>query len=208
MKKNTHSQNLWLQRKKKDNYFIAAKKEGYRSRAAYKLLEINKKYNLIKKNINVIDLGASPGGWSQVLSHILSNSKSKIYAVDQNNIEPIENVKFIKKKIEDLDDQFLKNGNLHNISLIVSDLAPNSTGHKFTDQARSEILCYKVLAFSKKCLLKNGNLVCKFLRGEGERKFIEEAKKNFSKVEFFKPQSSRNISKEIYVICISFNNLQ
>ena len=102
----------------------------------------------------------------------------------------------------------MKNRTLHNIGLIVSDLAPNSIGHKFTDQARSEKLCYKVLEFSKKCLQKNGNLVCKFLRGEGERKFIEEAKKNFSKVEVFKPKASRNISKEIYIICMSFNNLQ
>ena len=200
--------NLWVQRQNRDSFYKLSRKEGYRSRAAYKIIEINDRYKLISKGINVIDLGASPGGWSQVLSIKLATLRSKIFAIDEKNIEPIKNVKFFKKNIEEIDDSFLKLNSLNNISLILSDIAPNATGHKFTDQARAHRLCLKVLEFVKKTLSNKGNFVCKYLRGNEENEFISELKKYFLEVEIFKPKASRNISKEIYLICLSFNNLQ
>ena len=107
-----------------------------------------------------------------------------------------------------MDENIIKSLITEDIGLIVSDIAPDSTGHKFTDQARADRLCYNVIEFVKKNLKNKGNFVCKYLRGSGEKEFISEVKKIFSRVEVFKPKASRDISKEIYIVCLSFNNLQ
>ena len=203
----TLSQNLWLNRLKKDRFVKLSKKEGFRSRAAYKLIEIEKKYKIIKKNSNIVDLGSAPGSWCQVLLKKLTNRRNKILAIDINNMDLIENIYFLKKDIKqiiDTDNYLLP---IDNIGLVLSDMAPASTGHKRTDQLRSEDLCYKALDFSKIYLEKGGNLVLKVLRGNGEQNLKLEAKKKFKKVESFKPIASRKGSKEIYLICMSFNNL-
>ena len=205
--KKTNSQNNWIRRQNKDYFFNLSKKEGYRSRAAYKLIEIHKKFNIIKPNSKVIDLGASPGGWTQVVSSILKNNAQKIVAIDKKEMEPVAKCIFFLDKIESflLDNNSLRD---NSYSLILSDMAPNSSGHKFTDQARAEKICYLALSFSSRYLENEGDFICKYMRGAGEKDFIAEAKKKFKKVNIFKPDASRKESIENYIICLGFNNLQ
>ena len=206
--KKTNSQNNWIRRQNNDYFFKLSKKEGYRSRAAYKLIEIQKKYNIIKPYSKVIDLGASPGGWTQVVSSILKSNTQKIVAIDKKEMAVVPNTIFFLDDIENFlieSNNFLKT-NFYN--LILSDMAPNSSGHKFTDQARSEKICYLALSFSSKYLQAEGSFICKYMRGAGEKDFIEEAKKKFKKVSVFKPNASRKESIENYIVCLGFNNLQ
>tara|TARA_B100000686_G_C16578267_1_gene856724 strand:- start:352 stop:981 length:630 start_codon:yes stop_codon:yes gene_type:complete len=205
--KKTNSQHLWLNRRDKDCFFKKSKKEGYRSRAAYKLLEINKKYKLINSNSKVIDLGSSPGSWTQVVSNIINDKKGQVISIDQKKMDPIENNFFLLSDIKRLleeEKSFLKT---KYYDLILSDMAPNSVGHKFTDQSRAETISYLALEFTKKYLRYGGNFVCKFIRGEGEKKFINDTKLYFCKTKIYKPAASRKESKEIYLIGLGFNNL-
>ena len=205
--KKTHSQNNWIRRQNKDYFFNLSKKEGYRSRSAYKLIEIHQKYNIIKPNSKVIDLGASPGGWTQVVSSILKNNTKKIVAIDKKDMEPLPRCIFL---LDDIENFLFDNKSLiaNSYSLILSDMAPNSSGHKFTDQARAEKICYLALTFACRFLEHERDFICKYMRGSGEKDFIEEAKKKFKKVNVFKPNSSRKESIENYIVCLGFNNLQ
>ncbi|MBF97224.1 MAG: Ribosomal RNA large subunit methyltransferase E [Alphaproteobacteria bacterium MarineAlpha9_Bin4] len=208
MSKKTLSQNLWLRRKDSDVFFEKAKISGFRARSAYKLLEIENKFKILKNNKNIVDLGASPGSWSQVLvKKNLNLSKIKIFAIDIKDIDPIEGVKFIKKDISYIlegNNYFKKNS----LDLVLSDMAPNSTGHRFTDQAKASNLAEKALIFAINYLSFNGKFVCKLLGGNNDRLIINRAKEYFKTIKLFKPTSSRKESKEIYLICLSFNNLQ
>ena len=204
--KKTHSQNNWLRRQDRDKFVKLSKSEGYRSRAAYKLLEINQKFKIIKKNINVIDLGSSPGGWTQVVANILKKTNSTILAIDKLTMVPIENCNFILDDIEN----FLRNEKKlkkNSYNLILSDMAPNSSGHRFTDQVQSEKICSLALDFTLRYLALNGSFVCKIMRNSGEKDLINKTKKNFKAVKLYKPVSSRKDSKEIYMIALGFNNL-
>lgn len=203
------SQHLWIKRKEEDKYFFAAKSEGYRARSVYKLLEINKKFNILKANIAVADLGAAPGSWSQMLANTLlkkkKNFKSKVYAIDIEDIEPIEKVIIFKKNI----DEFLTESNFiekNSLDLVLSDMAPKATGHRFTDKARADNLAEKAVDFAQNYLSLNGNFVCKLLGANSN--LLEKVKKNYKYVKLFKPKASMKESKEIYLICMSFNNLQ
>ena len=205
------SQQLWIKRKEADKYFFSAKANGYRARSVYKLLEINKKFNLIKENISVADLGAAPGSWSQILADILfrksKNSKSKIYAIDINDIKPIENVIIFKKDIN----EFLTENNsikAKSLDLVLSDMAPKATGHRFTDQVRATDLVEKAIVFAQNYLSLNGNFVCKLLGANTNDNLIKCIKKHYKYVKLFKPKSSMKDSKEIYLVCLGFNNLQ
>ena len=203
--KKTNSQNIWIKRQKKDIFIKLAKAKGYRSRAAYKLLEINKKFKIIKRNSKVIDLGASPGGWTQVILE-LQNNKNEIVAIDKKPMDPIVNCKFIYNDISN----FLKtNKNLprNYFDVVLSDMAANSSGHRFTDQANSEKIYYLAQEFALKYLALKGNFVCKFFRNSIEKNIVQEVKKNFNIVKIYKPIASRKDSKEIYLIAIGFNNL-
>ena len=203
--KKSQSQNNWLRRQEKDIYVKLSKVEGYRSRAAYKLLEINKKFNIIKSGLKIVDLGSSPGGWTQVISKLQKN-KTIIIAIDKVRMEPIPNCKFILDELEN----FLSKNTIikkNSFDLILSDMAPSTTGHRFTDQAKSEKTCFMALDFSLKYLAFNGNFVCKIIRNPGEKDFLKETKRNFNEVKLFKPGSSRKNSKENYMIALGFNNL-
>ncbi len=204
--KKTLSQNLWLNRQNKDYFFQKSKKDGYRSRAAYKLLELDKKFKLLKNKSRVVDLGSSPGSWTQVATKIVSNL-GIVISIDQNKMDTIENSFFIQSDIKDLlkeENNILKNGLF---DLILSDMAPSSTGHKFTDQSKAEFLSFLALEFSKKFLKKGGNFVCKFIRGAGEKAFLIDAKKYYKEVKICKPKASRKDSKEIYIVGLGFSNL-
>ena len=205
MKKNRSSRS-WIIKQHRDQFYKKSKILGYRSRSAFKLLELNEKFNFIKKNTNLLDVGSSPGGWSQVASTIIKNGK--IVAIDKKSMEKIKNVVFFK-------DDFLKEESKNEIlsifqkkiDVIVSDMAENTTGNKNLDCIRTNSLCLQVIDFSTKILKKEGVLVSKLFMGEEFLEVKQMAKKIFKKVKFYKPKSSRNISKETYIHCSTLNSL-
>ena len=190
----------WVIKQHRDQFFKKAKVLGYRSRAAFKLVELNKKFNLIKKNSNLLDIGSSSGGWSQVASKIITNGK--ILAIDITPMEKLDNVVFLNNDFSDkkTQDKILKTFN-DKIDVIVSDMAENTTGNKTVDSIRTNNLCSDVINFALKMLTNKGSLVCKLFMGEDFLEVKNLAKKNFKKVDFFKPESSRSESKETYIVC-------
>jgi len=190
----------WVIKQHRDQFFKKAKVLGYRSRASFKLIELNKKFNFIKKNSNLLDIGSAPGGWSQVASKIITNGK--ILAVDITSMEKIENVSFLNSDFlnEKIQSKILNIFNTK-IDVIVSDMAENTTGNKSVDSIRTNNLCIEVINFSLKTLSDKGALVCKLFMGEDFLEVKNLAKINFKNVEFFKPESSRSESKETYIFC-------
>jgi 23S rRNA (uridine2552-2'-O)-methyltransferase len=190
----------WVIKQHRDQFFKKAKVLGYRSRAAFKLIELNKKFNFIKKNSNLLDIGSSPGGWSQVASKIITNGK--ILAVDITPMDKIDNVLFLNNDFSDekTQDKILKIFK-DKIDIIISDMAENTTGNKTVDSIRTNGLCKDVINFSIRMLTNKGTLVCKLFMGEDFLEVKNLAKKNFKNVDFFKPESSRSESKETYITC-------
>jgi len=196
----------WVIKQHRDQFFKKAKVLGYRSRASFKLIELNKKFNFIKKNSNLLDVGSTPGGWSQVASKIITNGK--IIAVDILPMQNIDNVTFLKRDFlsENTQEKILKIFN-KKIDIIISDMAENTTGNKTVDSIRTNNLCSEVIKFSSKMLNLNGVMVCKLFMGEDFLEVKNLAKKYFKNVDFFKPESSRSESKETYVFCSSLKTL-
>ena len=196
----------WVIKQHRDQFFKKAKVLGYKSRAAFKLIELNKKFNFIKKNSYLLDIGSTPGGWSQIASKIITNGK--ILAVDITPMEKIDNVIFLNNDFLEKETQ-KKILNVFNakIDIIISDMAENTTGNKSVDSIRTNNLCSEVINFSLKMLNPKGTLVCKLFMGEDFLEVKNLAKNNFKKVDFFKPESSRNESKETYIICSTLKAL-
>lgn len=183
---------------RKDYFFKKAKKEGYRARSAYKLFALNKRYNIIRKNSRVLDLGCSPGSWLQVISKI--SSHGLIVGVDILPMKKIKNTIFIQgditdsstvEKIKEVSPEF---------DVIISDLAPKTTGIKELDHNRSILLNEKVLEITDKLLVLKGNLLCKVFQGGDFKDFLDKISKKFEFVKSHKPEASRKESKEIYII--------
>ena len=196
----------WVIKQHRDQFFKKAKVLGYRSRAAFKLLELNKKFNFIKSNSNVLDIGATPGGWSQVASKMVTSGK--VLAVDILPMEKIKNVNFINGDfLDETTQQQIKNIFQKKIDVIISDMAENTTGNKSIDSIRTNNLCAEVIKFSINHLDINGVLVCKLFMGDDFILVKDLAKKNFKTVEFFKPESSRSESKETYIFCSTLKSL-
>ena len=192
--------NSWKIKQHRDQFFKKSKTLGYRSRASFKLIELNKKYNFIKKNTNLLDLGSSPGGWSQVASQIIK--KGKIMALDIKDMEPIKNVKFLKGNIlEERTKIAVTKFFDSTLDVIISDMAADTTGNKSLDSIRTNLLCTDILDFSKEMLKPKGVLVSKIFMGEDFIEVKNLAKSIFKKVNFFKPESSRRESKETYLHC-------
>ena len=196
----------WVIKQHRDQFFKKAKVLGYRSRAAFKLIELDKKFKFLKKNSNVLDIGSTPGGWSQVASKIVTNGK--ILAVDIIPMEKLDNVSFLNNNFSDeiTQNKILKIFN-DKIDVIISDMAENTTGNKTVDSIRTNSLCIDVINFSRKMLNLKGTLVCKLFMGEDFLEAKDIAKKNFKIVDFFKPESSRSESKETYIFCSSLKTL-
>jgi 23S rRNA (uridine2552-2'-O)-methyltransferase len=196
----------WVIKQHRDQFFKKAKVLGYRSRAAFKLLELNKKFNFIKSNSNLLDIGATPGGWSQVASKMVTSGK--VLAVDILPMEKIKNVNFINGDfLDETTQQQIKNIFQKKIDVIISDMAENTTGNKSIDSIRTNNLCAEVIKFSINHLDINGVLVCKLFMGDDFILVKDLAKKNFKTVEFFKPESSRSESKETYIFCSTLKSL-
>lgn len=181
----------------KDHYFHKAKSEGYLARSVYKLKEIQAKYRVLKKGDKVLDLGCAPGSWSQGTLEIIGE-KGFLLGIDLTPVTlSAPNAKFIDQDIFTFEhDKF--EGAPYNC--ILSDMAPKTTGIAFTDQVRSEELCLKTVELTDALLNKGGHLVMKLFEGGGSNQVAAEVKKRFEKLERFKPQATRSISKEIYVI--------
>ncbi|MEE2912672.1 MAG: RlmE family RNA methyltransferase [Planctomycetota bacterium] len=192
------------QRDLHDHYFREAKRNGYRSRAAYKLIEINEKRNLLKKGDCVLDLGAAPGSWLQVASEQIG-SRGKVVGVDLTEIEGSlpENVTTIQDDVMTLHEKSFDG--ITEFDVILSDMAPNTTGTKTIDHHGSMRLCHCALDLAATILKSGGNLVMKVLEGEAYPELLDRAAESFSTAKGFKPKASRSISTEMYVVCINRN---
>ena len=198
--KKVKKSNSWKIKQHRDQFFKKSKTLGYRSRASFKLIELDKKFKFLKKNTNLLDLGSSPGGWSQVASKVITNGK--ILAIDIKNMEPIKNVKFVRSDIFDQTTKdFILNYFKKNLDVIISDMAANTTGNKSLDSIRTNQLCAEIISFSTRLLKPSGALISKLFMGEDFIQVKNLAKSMFKEVNFFKPESSRNESKETYLHC-------
>ena len=199
MKKNKFSKN-WIIKQSRDTYFKKSKIEGYRSRSAFKLIEMNKKFNFLQKNTSLLDLGAAPGGWSQVASKKIINGK--ILAVDIKSLDNIKGVDFINgdfssEKINKMIINYFDN----KIDVVISDMAVNTTGNKDHDSYKTGELCLKSMLFANKILSKDGVFLSKVFMGSIFSEVNKMAKNHFKKIIRFKPLSSKKESKEIYIYC-------
>ncbi len=182
--------------KRKDYFYKKAKEEGFRSRAAYKLIEIQKKYKIFKKGDYVLDLGCAPGGWIQVVLKFIGKDGG-IKGIDLLDVKPFkeENVEIIKGDIYEYNFENEK------FDVIISDMAPNTSGIKHADYYRSFELCEYAFKIAQNCLKNNGNLVMKIFQGKEFNELRGVLKKNFKEVSVFKPKSSRSSSVETYIVC-------
>ena len=205
MKKNKISKN-WLNKRKKDQFFKKAKIHGYRSRSAYKLIEMTKKFKFIKKDSFLLDLGCSPGGWSQVASEIIVNGK--ILSIDNKYMNRLENVNFILDDVYN-EELTLKVQKFFNkkIDVVLSDMAANTTGNKNLDSFRTGELCLNAMDLAKNVLSKNGVFLAKAFMGSIFDEIQKKSEKYFKKVIKYKPLSSKNESKEIYIFCKDVLNI-
>ena len=199
MKKNKISKN-WINKQRRDIYVRQSKIEGYRSRAVYKLQEINNKFKILKNGVSVVDLGAAPGSWSQFISRNFKNSK--IVSIDLKEIDSIENTIHIKGDFtnELQQKKIIKYFN-DKIDIVISDMAVNTTGNKNLDSLVTGELCLEAINFACKILKKNGGFVSKIFMGSSFNEIVTIVKKKFKEVHIFKPPSSRKDSKENFIIC-------
>ena len=199
MKKNKISKN-WLTRQKKDRFFRQSKIQGYRSRSAFKLIEMNKKFKFLKKNLSLLDLGSCPGGWSQIVNKEVI--EGKILAIDIKPMEKINNVDFIVGNFTDtnISDKIILYFN-NRVNVVLSDMATNTSGNKTLDAYRTGELCLSAMSLAKKILPQEGVFLSKIFMGSIFKEINEKAKKSFKNVVIYKPQSSRKESKEIYIFC-------
>ena len=195
------SSKAWLHEHVNDHYVHMAQKDGYRARAAYKLLEINEKDKLIKRGTVLADLGSAPGSWSQVAAKLVGDS-GKVFALDILPMDEIEGVSFIQGDFRE-DDVLARFESLlagRPLDLVICDMAPNMSGNAVTDQARSYYLCELALDFAANHLKTGGNFLVKVLQGAGFQEYTAAMRAVFSTVQTRKPEASRNRSSEIYLL--------
>ncbi|MCF6775973.1 23S rRNA (uridine(2552)-2'-O)-methyltransferase RlmE [Thiotrichales bacterium 19X7-9] len=195
------SSKRWLQEHFTDQYVQQSKKDGFRSRAAYKLIELNNKYKLFKPGMTLVDLGAAPGGWSQAALSILK-AEGKIFALDILPMDPIAGVTFIQGDFtEDTPYQeLLKLTATDCIDWVISDMAPNFSGNKTTDQAKSIYLVELAIAFAQETLQPHGSFLAKAFHGKGFEELVKSLKSQYKQVIISKPDASRARSSEVYLI--------
>ena len=199
MKKNKISKS-WVIRQRRDKYVRQSKLEGYRSRAVYKLKELDEKFKIIKNNLNILDVGSAPGSWTQYLSE--KSKGSKIMSIDLKEVEKIKDVYHVvgdfldNKNQKMITDYFPKK-----IDLVVSDMAVNTTGNKNLDSIQTGELSLTAMHFAIGMLRPKGIFLSKIFMGSTLNEIVENAKKNFKESKIFKPPSSRKDSKESFIIC-------
>ncbi|WP_243368331.1 RlmE family RNA methyltransferase [Microvirga solisilvae] len=202
--KRTLSSQKWLERQLNDPYVARAKREGYRSRAAFKLIEIDEKYHILKPGQRIVDLGAAPGGWSQIAAKKVG-AKGKVVGIDLLPIDPMAGVEFIQ--LDFLDDS--APGKLIEMlggpaDVVMSDMAANTTGHKKTDHLRIIGLAEAAIYFAREILAPGGAFVAKVFQGGTENQLLADLKRDFAVVRHVKPAASRADSAELYVLATGF----
>lgn len=201
----SNSSSRWLARQDNDPFVKKAKSEGYRSRAVYKLLEIQEKYNIIKPGDTVIDLGAAPGSWSEITAKLVGD-KGNVIALDLLPIEKIKNVDIIQGDFreESVLQELLSLVGTKTVNLVISDMAPNLTGIKTVDQAKAMYLSELVLELSKEVLNAGGDMLVKLFSGAGFDNYISLVRQHFATIVIKKPKASRKESREVYLLARNF----
>lgn len=201
----TKSSSQWLQRHVNDPYVKQAQKDGYRSRSAYKLIELNEKDKLIRPGMRVMDLGSAPGGWSQVAGRLVGE-RGRVLATDILPMEPLKNVDFIQGDFTDdaVVERIFEWLGGAKFDLIISDIAPNITGIDSADQASSMYFLELALETVRRALKSKSNFVAKMFQGEGSDQFLKDLRGSFEKVSIRKPAASRPKSREVYVVARGF----
>ena len=191
----------WLKRHVHDPYVKQAQKDGYRSRASYKLLEVQEKYKLIRPGMSVVDLGAAPGGWSQVTSRLIGG-QGRLIASDILEMDSIPDVTFIQGDFtqDEVLARILEAVGNSQVDLVISDMAPNMSGTPAVDMPKAMFLCELALDLAARILKPGGNFVIKVFQGEGFDAYVKDARQKFDKVQMIKPDSSRGSSREQYML--------
>ncbi|MGE8069306.1 23S rRNA (uridine(2552)-2'-O)-methyltransferase RlmE [Pseudomonas sp. NPDC089569] len=191
----------WLKRHVNDPYVKQAQKDGYRSRASYKLLEVQEKYKLIRPGMSVVDLGAAPGGWSQVTSRLIGG-QGRLIASDILEMDSIPDVTFIQGDFtqDEVLARILEAVGNSQVDLVISDMAPNMSGTPAVDMPKAMFLCELALDLAARILKPGGNFLIKIFQGEGFDVYLKDARQKFDKVQMIKPDSSRDSSREQYLL--------
>ena len=199
------SSTRWLKEHFDDEYVKLSQKEGYRSRAIYKLKEIQEKDRLITQGMTVVDLGAAPGGWSQYATELVG-TKGRVIASDILPIDPLPFVEFIQGDFteDSILDELLELIGNDKANVVISDMAPNLSGNDAIDQPGSVYLCELALDMSQRILAPGGAMVVKLFQGVGSDQYIEEVKRSFRQVKIRKPKASRARSREVYVVATQY----
>jgi 23S rRNA (uridine2552-2'-O)-methyltransferase len=201
------SSKLWLERQLNDPYVVRAKREGFRSRAAFKLIEIDDKHQFLKPGARVIDLGAAPGGWSQVAARRVAatEGRGRVLAVDLLDMDPIAGVDVLKLDFLDpAASQRLRSALGGSADVVLSDMAANATGHRATDHLKIMALVEAAAAFAREVLAPGGAFLAKVLQGGTEASLLADLKRDFASVKHVKPAASRSDSAELYVLATGF----
>lgn len=201
----SRSSEEWLKEHFDDEFVVRAQQEGYRSRAAYKLLEINEKDKLLKRGMTVVDLGAAPGGWSQIVADIVG-SEGMVVALDILQMDPLPGVEVLLGDFqeEEVFNHLLTTLDGRPVDVVLSDMAPNMSGMRSIDQPKAMYLCELTLDLARNVLKPGGNMLLKLFQGEGSDAFIKECRKNFRKIVIRKPAASRARSREVYVLALNY----
>jgi 23S rRNA (uridine2552-2'-O)-methyltransferase len=194
----------WRADRHRDKYYRKAKREHYRSRAVYKLKQIDYKFDLIRPGDTVVDLGASPGGWSQVAAELVGPG-GKVVAADMDRMPPIEGVAFVRgdireKAVVDRVLELLPEG----VDVVISDMSPDISGNYPYDHARSIELCEHALRFAEEVLMDGGNFLCKMFSGDMSKGFVGRVRKAFGETHVERPRASRSSSSEVYVVGLDY----
>ena len=207
-KRRSVSSRAWLERQLSDPYVVRAKRDGYRSRAAYKLVEIDDKFHLLKAGARVVDLGAAPGGWSEIAAR-RAGASGRVIALDILEMKPVAGVEFLQLDFLDASaperlKQMLGDKNQGKADVVLSDMAANATGHRQTDHLRIMALAEAAAAFAREVLAPGGAFLCKVLQGGTEASLLAELKRDFATVKHVKPPASRTDSAELYLLAKGF----
>lgn len=194
----------WRAEQRRDKYYRKAKREHYRSRAVYKLKQLDYKYDLIHAGDVIVDLGASPGGWSQVAVE-LGGPEAKVFAIDLDRMAPIEGVVFVRGDIRDKEVMSrLLEAVPSGANVVISDMSPDISGNYSYDHARSIELCEHALAFASRVLGGGGNFLCKMFYGDMSKDFLSKVRPLFDEMHVDRPKASRSTSSEVYVVGLGF----
>jgi 23S rRNA (uridine2552-2'-O)-methyltransferase len=206
-KRRSHSSRRWLQRQLNDPYVARAKREGFRARAAFKLIELDDKYRFLKKGARVLDLGAAPGSWSEVAAERVgaAHGTGRVVAVDMLDMAAIAGVQFLH--IDFLDPRApaaIRSLLAGPADVVLSDMAANATGHRRTDHLKIMALAQAAAEFAREVLAPGGTFLCKVLQGGTETTLLDELKREFASVRHVKPAASRTDSAELYLLAMGF----